>query len=296
MTPGERIRLIKECADSLNDRPWADAQLTLRTFGFRTYHPDEYDFDPRSYFIEQVEAESDESVARLHAFLAGEDAAPTGSPGASPWSGHGLNVFISHISAHKVWVSELKDRLAGSGIDGFVAHEDIEPSQHWRGVIQDALATCHACVVVIHDGFHESQWCDQEVGWALSRNVPVVPIDLTSVAQPHGFLADVQFINGREHSPLDLADNIWRVLHGDPRTQAPARDAVIESLVNSWNYNRTRQLWQRIEAFPSLTSDQLRRLEYAATTNGQVRDANYGGRMIPDLIENLVLRFEPPPF
>lgn len=296
MTPGERVRLVKECADSLRDRPWAEAQLTLQEFGFATYDPDgRDDFDPHVYFLTQVQQAADSALTELKRFLAGEDALPATDPTASPWTGRGLNVFISHISAQKIWVSELKQAIGAWGLEGFVAHEDIEPSRHWRGVIQTALSTCHACVVLLHDGFHQSQWCDQEIGWAMSREIPVVPVDLTSTSQQHGFLAEVQFIKGRGRRTDELADCIWHALHSDSRTMALAQNSLVEALVNSWSYNRTRQLWERIAALPTLTGEQLRRLEYAAITNGQVRDANYNGELLPSLIAGLVLKFDVPP-
>jgi hypothetical protein len=39
--PGERIRLIKEAAESLHRRPWHEVQLTLRVHGLRTYELDD---------------------------------------------------------------------------------------------------------------------------------------------------------------------------------------------------------------------------------------------------------------
>jgi hypothetical protein len=77
--------------------------------------------------------------------------------------------FLSHIRQERHLVGDVKRRLEGSyGIDAFVAHDDIHPSKTWREQIKTALASCHLFVAFLHDGFHASQWCDQEVD-GLSR-------------------------------------------------------------------------------------------------------------------------------
>jgi hypothetical protein len=77
---------------------------------------------------------------------------------------------FSHVHTNRHFVGQVKRRLAERhGMDAFVAHDDIDPSKHWREVIKTGLSTCDMFVVFLDPGFHESQWCDQEVGWALAR-------------------------------------------------------------------------------------------------------------------------------
>jgi hypothetical protein len=44
------------------------------------------------------------------------------------WGPGALHLFMSHVSAHKVAVSDLKQALRLYGVSAFVAHEDIEPT------------------------------------------------------------------------------------------------------------------------------------------------------------------------
>jgi hypothetical protein len=44
---------------------------------------------------------------------------------------------------------ELKDALVLYAIDGFVAHEDIEPTKEWLIEIETALETCHGLVALL---------------------------------------------------------------------------------------------------------------------------------------------------
>jgi TIR domain len=308
MKPGERIRLIRESADSLLTRPWPEAQLTLDQFGFKTYEPNEryiHEFDEHDYFIQQIKDGADDELADLHEYLLGDDAAPTTrSGGMAPWTASlPLTVFLSHIHAHREFIGNVKQILARRGIDAFVAHDDIHPSQQWREVIKAALGTCHAFVAFLHEGFHQSQWCDQEVGWALGRGIPVITVRPAGVHRRDGFLEEHQdlFMAGPRVTELWVADQIVDILLRDPRTESLGARVLAEAVVNSGSYDTTRKFFGLLYVKPTIEVEQLRRLEYAVQTNRQVYEAVYvppgetTARPVPDLVEELVKRHSPPP-
>jgi len=140
MKAGERIRIIKECADSLLTRPFADAQLTLDQFGFRTW--DASDADLRMYFIDQVKDAGDPEIVDLHTYLSGEDAAPAVRVTDRPWGLQPVSLFLSHHHEQRHIAGKVKWILAERyGIDAFVAHDDIRPSKQWREVIKAGLVS-----------------------------------------------------------------------------------------------------------------------------------------------------------
>lgn len=298
MKPGERVRVIQEIAESLLAREWALAQLTLDQFGFETYDPDgSYDFEPHSYFISQVKQSSDSNLLALHDYLTGDDAAPGGSAG--PWGGVlPVTVFLSHIHEHRHFAGEVKSGLARRGIDAFVAHDDIQPSQQWREVIKAALSTCHAFVAFLDVGFHESQWCDQEAGWALGRGIPIITVRHRDVERRDGFLEEHQdlVLVGPKENEWWVAEQILEVVVRDPRTKAVGVRALAEAFVNSGSYETTRRLYSMLSSEESIEGDQLRRLQYAVQTNRQVYEAVFGqpARPIPELVDELTRRHEPP--
>lgn len=140
------------------------------------------------------------------------------------WREDRIRVFLSHIGAEKAFVSDVRDALVARGLDGFVAHEDIEPTDDWQNAIEAALKECDALVAFLHPGFHESNWTDQEVGFVLARGVPVVPVRLGN--DPYGFIGRYQAIAGND-SPEALAQKIVEVLTTNdvaPGTSAGAPD------------------------------------------------------------------------
>lgn len=295
--PGERVRVIQEIAESLVARDWAVAQLTLDQFGLETYDPrGDYDFDAHSYFIAQVKEATNTTLVNLHEYLVGEEAAPPGPDG--PWnSPFPVTVFLSHVHEHRHFVGAVKTHLARRGIDGFVAHDDIQPSEQWREVIKAALGTCHAFVAFLHGRFHESQWCDQEVGWALGRGIPIVAVRPPNVERRDGFLEEHQdlLVSDAPNEERSVADEILEVVVRDPRTKFVGIRAVAEAFVNSGSYDMTRRLYEVLRSEDAIETDQLRRLEYAVQTNRQVYEAVFGqpARPIPKLVEELVRRHEP---
>lgn len=304
MKPGERIRLIVEAAQVLEAMQAAPMQLMLRQHGATTYDDWEAGDYPQStdeYLISRCETLTDPQLADLHTYLRGDEAAPAPQQATDrPWGSNPVAVFISHVHEDAVFASTVRDVLQKRwGIDAFVAHNDINPSKVWRNTIRSGLATCHFMVAMLHERFHASQWCDQEVGWAMGRNIPVMPVRFGPA--PHrfdGFLEEYQDCN------VDLskgtavvgfvAQTIFDAVLSDPRTHHVGVKALVEAFVNSRSFAQTDHLWAKIAAEPHWESAELRRLEYAVATNDQIYKCSTAGESVPDLVKALVLKFEPP--
>ncbi len=296
--------MIKESAESLNQRPWHEIQLVLRTYGLKTYELDDQWSHPSQlmYCDEQIEEAGDELLLDLHAYLLGEDAAPELPHEDRPWGDSPVAVFISHRHEDAAFVGMVRDLLRDRyGIDAFVAHNDISPSRKWRDTIRAALASCDFAVAVLHEKFHESQWCDQEVGWALGRGIPVMPVrrQVFQGERRDGFLEEhqdlvlgpaPQFGSGEWW----LAEQIFERVLSEPKTRERGFKALAEAFVNSFSFDSTRKLWAKVAEVENWQPEQLRRLEYAVATNRQVYEANLDGQPIPDLVKALIERFEPP--
>lgn len=111
-----------------------------------------------------------------------------------------FRLFLSHLAKHKAEVSKVKQCLTAFwGIASFVAHDDIEPTRAWQDEIESALRSMDAFAALLVDGFKTSNWCDQEVGFAVARGVPVVPVRLGQ--DPYGFIGRIQGTVGHLDKP-----------------------------------------------------------------------------------------------
>ena len=132
------------------------------------------------------------------------------------WDAGFLRLFLSHVSAHKVAAAGLKRELGFLGVSVFVAHEDIKPSLEWEQEIEKALASMDALAALLTDDFHASHWTDQEIGVALGRGIPVIPMKLHVL--PYGFVGKFQAIDGRLEAVDELASRVVDALLRRPET------------------------------------------------------------------------------
>lgn len=104
--------------------------------------------------------------------------------------GDGFRLFVSHKSEVKVETAELKSKLSLFGVSCFVAHEDIHPTKAWQDEIENALGSMDGFVALMMPNFHDSDWTDQEVGFAVARGVPIIAVRLGT--NPYGFIGKFQ--------------------------------------------------------------------------------------------------------
>lgn len=284
MTPGERIALITESARLLEAREWPELDLILRQFGLRTSDAGQWN-SKYAYVIEMIDDAADAALRQLHTFLVGESDTTTV---AQPWAQGQLKLFMSHLAVHQEFVGQVGSLLGWDGVSAFVAHTSIEPSQEWQEVIEACLRSCDAMVVFLHKGFHESMWCDQEVGFGLARLIPILPVVID--VMPYGFISKFQIMNGKDKEPWELRKAIAEWLIGTPSAQAAMTEGIVTAFERSGSYDRTRRLMWLMKRLPRFTPHQLERLLQATESNDQVKEANFDWQPVPDVIHDLIVQ------
>jgi hypothetical protein len=84
--------------------------------------------------------------------------------------------------------------------------------------MERALRSCDLLVAYVTHGFSDSDWTAQEVGWALGRDLVVIPISVDG-EMPKGFLGTYQAVPGR-------ADQTARALG------RAVYDAIVDAVFN----------------------------------------------------------------
>lgn len=144
------------------------------------------------------------------------------------WKSGYIRMFVSHLSSNKIKMSQLKENLDGWGISAFVAHEDIEVSREWRDEIELGLSTMDILIAVVEDGFKESDWCYQEVGFALGRGIDVIP--LRAGADPLGFISKYQGLQVKGKIPRVVAEELAYILLKKNTYRSKVLNALLISL------------------------------------------------------------------
>ena len=109
------------------------------------------------------------------------------------WKPDYLRVFVSHSVRDYETAKELKDYMENHWFSCFVAHKDIKVTQKWRKEIIKALNSMEVFTILISQKCKESDYVNQEVGFALSRNIPIIPVKLDD-NDPPGFINEIQAI------------------------------------------------------------------------------------------------------
>lgn len=174
MTAAERVEKIRAISDALEGQSYGDIDLTLDQFGLPT--SESWSGSKRDYVLQHAKGCTDQALTDLHDYLCPTELPTTEPPpaqvarfGAVPWETDSYRLFLSHVSGEKKNVAELRDALRLHSIEGFVAHDSIEPGAEWQDVILSALDTCHGVAAWLTPKFSESNWCDQEVGYAVAK-------------------------------------------------------------------------------------------------------------------------------
>ncbi len=101
------------------------------------------------------------------------------------------SVFISYSSEDKDKCGEVKESLEEIGLKGFLAHDDVEISDEWAKAIMEELGKIDILIALLSKNFKNSDYCSQEVGIALFRNVKIIPASIDET-ESYGFFDKIQ--------------------------------------------------------------------------------------------------------
>lgn len=267
MQPAERVPIINRIATRLEAGDgYSEIDFVLDQFGFRV--EDQWHGTVRDYVRHVLAHNGDDSmIEALDRYLSGH----AGS-GEEPWDEGLFKLFITHIALKKKGAHQLKSALLFYGVDGFVAHDDIEPGKDWQRVIEAALRSCEALAALLHNGIRDSNWCDQEVGMAHGRGVPIVPVAIDLA--PYGFLGSVQAIQGATLDAKDLARKLVMLLLREKRTGGSLTEAIVESLVHAQSFDQANRLSDLLaNEMTYVNRAHVRRLRKAQKENSQLEHA-----------------------
>ncbi|MEN0653751.1 MULTISPECIES: toll/interleukin-1 receptor domain-containing protein [Hyphobacterium] len=178
------------------------------------------------------------------------------------WLKDKYRIFLSHKTEVKKEVAKLKEDLQFFGFTSFVAHQDIHPTKAWQDEIENALHSMDAFVAVLTDDFHDSNWTDQEVGFALARNVPVIALKLGR--DPYGFLGKFQALSTDwSRAPIEIV----KLLINEDR----AFSSYLNALSDCQSWPDGNLLAEVLPAIQTLSEKQIDQLVEVYNRNSEVR-------------------------
>lgn len=191
------------------------------------------------------------------------------------WKPGLVRAFITHRDEHKAGAHRLADALEQFGVSCFVAHDTIPAQTEWRQQIMLGLETMEIMIAYFTDDFEESIWTNQEIGYALGAQKPIVCVKLGKRA-PGGFVGHIQATPGSADSPEGAAPKLYKLIAKELGAGDRLNNALIEAFAASPNWGDTTELFKRMTtAITSLTPAQRDRVVDAFNSNNQLYAAAY---------------------
>jgi hypothetical protein len=186
-------------------------------------------------------------------------------------------LFVSHSHKDRGIASLIKSELNDYGVDVFVAHEDINPTEEWQKSILEKLEQCDALLVLLTDSFRNSLWTDQETGFAMALKKLVIPIKID--IEPYGFISKYQALPWGDDSTdimrrLIELDNIRRLIELLIDKQLISVDALIQGFAKSRHYDTANaRIWFLMKVTTPFSQEQINSIANSVIKNSQINGA-----------------------
>jgi len=178
------------------------------------------------------------------------------------WGNHKFRIFLSHKSKYKVETAKIQEELATYGIASFVAHNDIEPTREWQDEIENALHTMDVLVALMTEGFQESSWTDQEIGFALGRKKQVIAVRMGT--DPYGFIGRYQAVTATwDNATVNIVKALMK--------HEKMIDAYIELMKQCGSFDEGNDLAKYLVDITSLNNEQVSAMIKAFNENNQLQ-------------------------
>jgi nucleoside 2-deoxyribosyltransferase len=168
-----------------------------------------------------------------------------------------VRIFLSYSHKSRRLAGELKDGLESFGFSVFLAHEDLKPSVPWRKEILKNLRQCDVFIPILTRGFTESDWTDQETGFALALKKKIIPVRVHD--NPYGFIGAFQALKLNKNSPDTTCWEIAECLHEESRFAQAVKDGAIDMFVSSSDFNEVASRVKKLLRFRPFSGEQLQR-------------------------------------
>lgn len=249
-----------------------DSYLGALGFDMSTY---EGNTNSKRVYVEGFLGDKDEDIVLQmadeleidHQFTSQQPAQNSNTSNSNPtfWKEGYFRLFLSHISSFKETTAHLKDALLKYGITAFVAHEDIQPSREWQIEIETGLETMDAFCPLLIDGFRTSDWCDQEIGYAVARDVLIIPV--RKRVDPYGFIMKYQGIQGEGKNIDQVAFAIFETIMNSQKTQQKLVQLICTLMSTSTEVSDAKNWLGILNKVENLPINPLRKLSNSIVDN-----------------------------
>lgn len=216
--------------------------------------------------------------------------------------GKSLRLFLSYSNKDKRIAGAIKEAFNHYGMEAFLAHEDIQVGQEWRNTILNNLKDFDVFIAIISKNFKDSNWTDQEVGFAICQEKAIVPVSIDGQI-PYGFLEMIQTLTKfqyREYKKnryssemvLDCKESVFEIIRiiaskiaSKTELKENLKDSLIRSLSNAGSFANAENHFEILNSLQPFTKEQINEIINQSIQNNQIYYANRCRIILKKLIE-----------
>ena len=173
--------------------------------------------------------------------------------------------FISYSNKNRKYCSIVKESLHEIGLDGFLAHENINISREWAEEIFNQLKQTDIFIAILSEDFKESDYCSQEIGMALQRGCMIIPLSIDGT-ESYGFFNRIQSKHIRDISQVQ-----GEIVNYYPYAMTNIILSILNDISLNWDYNKCNKLLNLIKPnFEDFDENQINQLVNVTINNNQL--------------------------
>ena len=139
--------------------------------------------------------------------------------------------FISHSTKDITpYVTELSEILQTLRVQNFVADRDAPIGAFLPDEVKKAIDSSELLLVILTGNSKKSAWVNQEVGYALGKGIPVIPLKKRHI-QITGLIETAKYVELKDN-PLDTMSEVFSKLNA--KSLSASAQAVIFTVVASF--------------------------------------------------------------
>ncbi len=124
-----------------------------------------------------------------------------------------FRIFVSYSTANLPHADQLRNSLADSPVDLFIAEHSILPGQQLSNSIEEAIDACDIFVLIWSTQAESSKWVPIEIGQAKAKQKPILPIVLHKDVTLPPFISDLKYIDATEDPEMAFQEARGVILH-----------------------------------------------------------------------------------
>lgn len=202
-----------------------------------------------------------------------------------------FRLFVSRRDQDGHAVQGLIREIENCGISCLLSNAHPNVARTWSPETRSKLNAMQAMLALVTDDFEEDAFCNQEIGVALGKGVPIIALSVGE-APPPGFISGCKTLRGPIDDPESAASQLFALImeSSGQDDRSILLDGLLDAFLSASSFIDAIALFKLLDSHVTqLDASQEARFVGEFKKNDQLYDCgylcNYGGKRIKDFLK-----------